>query len=593
MNKKVNPNRTVVINGDLSFTNTGRQILQSGRFKKILRQYHAQLEKNRSRKLKAIRPFIKNGEFQEDKFTDFLILLNMKPLSEIMKEGYFDITYSEDEYGNVLVLFLEGLYNYWRNLQRFMVKNEAYVNDSSARTSKGHSLSMNNEALRKLILELYRNLIYNTDHKELSVLRQLPAGAQVEFLVDHFDFPNDIKSKNDSLYRVPYVWEAIFEPPVIFYTESTKRNGIFPIKNDKKILERFYMDANSWYAIPIKCGRLLINVYVQKDYLALGAGLFNLFELASPEEFTSRKPDAAVIFGLDESLFDEDEKRGFVVKEGGVYYGALPNTADIDYFGYMKKMVLTLHNIIQIKNFWLPIHGAFAKIHMKESGKTFNVMLVGDSGAGKSETLDAISKVSSEDNCSVDILIDDMGSLHFNKEEQLMAVGTEIGAFVRLDDLQPGYAYSTMDRSIFMNPHVVNARVIVPQMAYEDIAASTPVDYVFYINNYEPIDEEHPPVQLIDDIGEALELFSEGRRMAKGTTGEVGMTSTYFANPFGAVQLKPEHEKITENYFQRMKETSVKVGTIRTQLGIQGNEQSGPEEAARGIVDFLTTEAVK
>ena len=166
MNKKVNPNRTVVINGDLSFTNTGRQILQSGRFKKILRQYLAQLEKNRSRKLKAIRPFIKNGEFQEDKFTDFLILLNMKPLSEIMKEGYFDITYSEDEYGNVLVLFLEGLYNYWRNLQRFMVKNEAYVNDSSARTSKGHSLSMNNEALRKLILELYRNLIYNTDHKE-------------------------------------------------------------------------------------------------------------------------------------------------------------------------------------------------------------------------------------------------------------------------------------------------------------------------------------------------------------------------------------------------------------------------------------------
>ena len=42
-----------------------------------------------------------------------------------------------------------------------------------------------------------------------------------------------------------------------------------------------------------------------------------------------------------------------------------------------------------------------------------------------------------------------------------------------------------------------------------------------------------------------------------------------------------------------MKETGVKVGTIRTQLGIQGNEQSGPEEAARGIVDFLTTEAVK
>ncbi|MGI6108837.1 MAG: hypothetical protein ACOYB8_03215 [Eubacteriaceae bacterium] len=592
MNTKVNPHRTVVINGDLKFTNPG-QILQSAEFTELLRQYIGQLEKNRSRKLKAVRPFIHNGDFNEDKFIDFLILLNMKPLADIMKEGYFDISYSEDEYADSLGLFIEGLYNFWRNLQRFMVKNETYVDSAGVMNSKAHSLAQNNESLRKLILELYRNVVYNIDSKQLNVFRQLPAGAQVAFLVDHFHFPNDIKCKNDSLYKVPYVWEAVFEPPVIFYTKSTKRNGIFPIKNDKKILERFYMDADGWYAIPVKAGRLLINVYVQKDYLALGAGLFNLFELATPEEFTSRKPDGAVIFGLDESLFDDDEKRGYVVKEDGIWYGVLPNTEDIDYFGYMKKMVLTLHNIIQIKNFWLPIHGAFAKIHLKESGKTYNVMLVGDSGAGKSETLDAISKVSTEDNCSVDILIDDMGSLHFNKEGELMAVGTEIGAFVRLDDLQPGYAYSTMDRSIFMNPHVVNARVIVPQMSYDDISASTPVDYVFYINNYEAIDKDHAPVELFDNIDHALTVFSEGKRMAKGTTGEVGMTSTYFANPFGAVQLKPEHEKITQNYFERMKETGIQVGTIRTQLGIPGNEQSGPEEAARGIVDFLTAESQK
>ena len=131
--------------------------------------------------------------------------------------------------------------------------------------------------------------------------------------------------------------------------------------------------------------------------------------------------------------------RGFVVKEDGVYYGMLPNDPEIDYFGYMKKMILTLHNIIQIKNFWLPIHGAFAKIRLAGE-KPVNIMLVGDSGAGKSETLEAIHKLPKELGCDVDILIDDMGSLHFNKEDELMAVGTEIGAFVRLDDLQPGYA---------------------------------------------------------------------------------------------------------------------------------------------------------
>ena len=578
--------RTCVINGDLKFTNVGR-ILKSKTFGKMLEIFVNELEMRHSKKLKAIKPFRNtNMQFETEKFRDFLILLNMKPLKEVMVSGYFDIQYGVDEYSTALLNFLEGLYNYWRNIQRFMVKNEPYMSDDDSKRSKAHSLSSNNDSLKKLVLELYRNIMYNVTGKSFNIYRQLPTGAQVSFLVDHFEFSNNIKSKNDSLYRVPYVWEAIFEPPVIFYTQSNKRNGVFPIKRDKKILERFYMDCDSWYAIPVKVGRLLITVYCYKDFLELGAGLFNLFELATPEEFLSKKPDGVVFFGLDKSLFEEDERLGFIVKEDGVYYGMLPNDPAVDYFGYMKKMILTLHNIIQIKNFWLPIHGAFARIHIGNA-KSVNIMLVGDSGAGKSETLEAIHKLPKEMECEVDILIDDMGSLHFNKEDELMAVGTEIGAFVRLDDLQPGYAYSTMDRSIFMNPNLINARVIVPQMSYEDISASTPVDYIFYINNYEKIEKDLKPIEFFDDLDQALEVFSEGKRMAKGTTGEVGLTTTYFANPFGAVQLREEHEKIAENYFHRMKEKGIEIGMIRTQLGIPGREQDGPLEAATALVNFV------
>jgi hypothetical protein len=168
-----------------------------------------------------------------------------------------------------------------------------------------------------------------------------------------------------------------------------------------------------------------------------------------------------------------------------------------------------------------------------------------------------------------------------------MAVGTEIGAFVRLDDLQPGYAYSTMDRSIFMNPNIVNARVIVPQMSYEEISKSTRVDFVFYINNYEKISADAPPIELFDDLDEAYAVFSEGKRMAKGTTGEVGITTTYFANPFGAVQLKEEHEKIARKTFKKMRETGVQIGMIRTQLGIPGFEQDGPFVAAQALIQFI------
>ncbi|MBU4440375.1 MAG: hypothetical protein KJ779_12460 [Firmicutes bacterium] len=583
--KNINLERTALIKGDLKFTNFG-QIIKSNLFKKLIKTFIDELTVKKSYLLKTLEPFEnQKGEFNESAFIDFVYLLNINSLDEIIRSGYFDIQFTYEEYSQLFLGFLEGFYNYWRSIQRFMIKTDEYSPDENTKRSKAYSLASNNDAFKKMVLDLYRNIHFNVTGKSVSIYRQLPSGAQVAFLADKFEFDRGVKSKNDSLYNVPYVWEAIFEPPVIFYTQSSKRDGIFPVK-DKRILQKFYLDCDEWFAIPMKVGRLLAIVYVQKEYLALGAGLFNLFEMATPEEFTKEKPAAVVFFGLDEVLFEEDEKLGFVTKEDDVYYGLIPDLPQIDYFGYMKKMMLTLHNIIQIEMKAMPVHGAFAKIRVGGK-KSANVMLIGDSGAGKSETLEAINKLPKELACDFDILIDDMGSLHFNKEGELMAVGTEIGAFVRLDDLQPGYAYSTMDRSIFMNPNIVNARVIVPQMSYEEISKSTRVDFVFYINNYEEISEAAPPIELFDDLDEAYAVFSEGKRMAKGTTGEVGITTTYFANPFGAVQLKEEHEKIAKKTFKKMKETGVQIGMIRTQLGIPGYEQDGPFLAAQALIQFI------
>ena len=50
------------------------------------------------------------------------------------------------------------------------------------------------------------------------------------------------------------------------------------------------------------------------------------------------------------------------------------------------------------------------------------------------------------------IIADDMGSLEIDDNDQVMAYGTETGAFVRLDDLQKGYALGQIDRTIIMNP---------------------------------------------------------------------------------------------------------------------------------------------
>ena len=78
--------------------------------------------------------------------------------------------------------------------------------------------------------------------------------------------------------------------------------------------------------------------------------------------------------------------------------------------------------------------------------------------------------------------------------------------------------------------------------------------------------------------------------MAKGTTTEYGLVGSYFANPFGPVQRQDQCELLLQDYFQRMFDQGVKVGQLRTRLGIKGNEHNGPKEAATEILKYITGE---
>ena len=101
----------------------------------------------------------------------------------------------------------------------------------------------------------------------------------------------------------------------------------------------------------------------------------------------SKKPDIVYVFGGTDK--EDDFKTVFYDDvENDIMLGYINHSDQIDYFGYMKKMILTLHNIIMIKRGYLPIHGAMVNIKLKD-GKEANVVIMGDSGAGKSEGLEA------------------------------------------------------------------------------------------------------------------------------------------------------------------------------------------------------------
>ena len=265
--------------------------------------------------------------------------------------------------------------------------------------------------------------------------------------------------------------------------------------------------------------------------------------------------------------------------------GYVNYSEEIDYFGYMKKMILTLHNLIMIKRGNLPIHGALVNIQMK-NGKHANVVIMGDSGAGKSESLEAFRTMSEEYISNMTVIYDDMGTFKEINGE-VYGYGTEIGAFVRLDDLAQGYAFREIDRSIFMNPDKINARLVMPVSPYSEIVKGYKIDVLLYANNFTDVSEGEKSIDYFDNVEDAKKLFKTGPRMAKGTTTEEGLVQSYFANPFGPAQKQEETDILIEKYFNTMFNGNVKVGQIKTCLGIKGKEQQGPRKAALDLFEII------
>ena len=302
-----------------------------------------------------------------------------------------------------------------------------------------------------------------------------------------------------------------------------------------------------------------------------------------------KKADAIFLYGVPEGSLDAFDCMPTVFyddPEHDVLLGAIPCQDEYGYFGYLKKMILTLHNIKVMKTGRMPFHGAMMRLRLRDN-QCANLLIFGDTGAGKSETLEAFRKIGADEISEMTVIADDMGSLDMDASGNVVGYGTEVGAFVRLDDLPPGYAFGQLDRAIIMNPGVVNARVILPVTTYENIVRGYPVDMILYANNYELVDEEHPVLEQITSPEQALQVFREGTAMSKGTTSSTGLVHTYFVNVFGPQQYTKLHDEIAQRYFEQFYRKGLFVGQLRTRLGVGGWERKGPEEAAAQLLEVL------
>ncbi|GIV66524.1 MAG: phosphoenolpyruvate carboxykinase [Bellilinea sp.] len=479
--------------------------------------------------------------------------------------------------------FVENLYNYWRSLHRVLICDRT-LDEMDRRPYRTFAETV--ERLMHVVRSTYRDIQENITGSHPRVYRQVSAGVEIGAIA----LPAPIPYPNGdyaALKNISVIRQIMIYPPMIFNSPSNKRKGVFERVSFNPV-RGLHLDPEEWVCYPAKVGDLVIMIYFSMRFFELGFSLCNLFELAESDQIT-QQPDAIYLFGVPDipgllegqnpTIFYDDEENHMLV-------AAVPYGDEFGYFGYLKKMVLTLHNIIVMKRGRLPYHGAYFHIRMR-SGKESNVLIIGDTGAGKSETLEALRQIAGDDVEELIPVADDMGSLQIDSNGKVRGYGTEIGAFVRLDDLQSGYAWGQIDRAIIMNPDETNARVVIPITTYDEVMRGYPVDILLYANNYEVVDQDYPIIRRFDNPQDALEVFRSGAVMSKGTTNTKGLVHSYFANIFGPPQYQDLHEELALHFFDQLFQQNVFVGVLRTQLGVPGKEQEGPLLAAKALLDLI------
>ena len=576
--------RQIVLHTEGALCATTQELVESDAFARVVELYVAHLETHNPEALDALGL---SGEPRSARLLELLRLLANNPLDRIAaaSAAQADLPAHRER----LHEFVEGLYDFWRSYDRFMVsRSEPAADRDEPRPYRSFNETV--ESLGRLVRALYRDIAENVTGSHPRVYRQVAAGCEVGVVAEPRRAAIPARYR-ELLGGIPFVRQVLMYPPLLLDPPTNTRTGRF-IEVDENPFDGLRLDRDRWLCYPALVGPLTIFVYFHQRFAGLGLSLANLFEMASDDEIAAG-PDAVYLYGapppalarfgdLPTVFHDDPESRLLVA--------AVPLEDRFGYFGYLKKMVLTLHNLAIMKRGRMPFHGAFTHIVLAD-GSAANVLLLGDTATGKSESLEALRLAGEDRIRELRVIADDMGSLEVGDDGAVRGYGTEIGAFVRLDDLQQGYAFGQMDRAIIMSPNRVNARVVLPVTSLDDVLQGYPVDFLLYANNYQPVDEEHAIVDEFADVEEALRVFREGAALSKGTTTSTGLTSCYFANVFGPAQRIAAHDELARRTFAAAYAAGVCVGQLRTRLGIAGYESEGPRAAALALLDLIARRA--
>ena len=250
---------------------------------------------------------------------------------------------------------------------------------------------------------------------------------------------------------------------------------------------------------------------------------------ASLDDLNSLKPDAVSFLGIPTKVMGSEYRIGYFLDQKVIPVSWVDAEDITNYMGYLKKPLLTMGNERVKAIGGLPVHGSAFTIEAK-NGLRKTVVLAGDSGTGKSETIIAMVEQiiqgmgGAREIKSVELLCGDMLSLFTGEDSQIYMIGTESGDFMRLTDISENWTKQFRDllhkASKTNLTHATNPRATIPGLCDQHkFLRPVRVNMFLTINNFEKpagtaFQEEPDPKNLL------LNTYVRGYRCEKGTSGD-------------------------------------------------------------------------
>ena len=542
---------------------------------------------------------------------DFIKEVSTRDLIKILETNEFEAP-TKQEKARELIRFMDGAFHHYRGRgysRLVRLQNDVVSTGLETPQTVKNKVSDKAQSLADLILETRRQLLnkLNMDEgvRRTHGLDAAPNVTAGEISGHYFNYPADYCL----LGQIPLTIAADMKTGVDYSTPSNKRaKPFYELKHNPLKLGKINID--DWVSVPLQVGTSLIIAFIHKSRgcIEMEPGLLNLFPFAKIEDITSHRiPDGIFFFGDPNA--EEKDLGYFYDEDSKLLIGLVPNIDELKYFGYAKKPILTLHNVLAILNGDIPLH------------------------CGCTRYLVRFDKDNQPYIAEMQIKADDMGkiSLQRNTDDGIsrpIFCGTETGAFACLDGFSEQAKMQMAGREVGYNKDTgSNARQIVPVTDVDELYREDPLDMLLYMNNFSLIEPDKSTVKADMQVDEALEHFRLGERVAAGSTQthRGAKESSYWANPFpllidndGSVlhptlldQFSKNENIFIEDMGKLIKNGELKMGVAHSQLmaGVYENnndedlarcgfsnrddvEQQGPVKLAEDLIDLIKSTAL-